>query len=167
MALLQSIRVGQAMSEDVDFISEKANANHLLEIFRQAQESFYFPVINEQGRMTGMVSLQDVKGILHDEGKRLHSKVGDICARNVIMLTPDDTLYTAMNLFDLKGLEEIPVVESLDDPWVVGKLKHKDAHFLYNREMLKRGIMSATRGAAGGPAVPAGAANAAATRGAR
>ena len=66
--------------------------------------------------------------------------MGGICSRNVIKLTPDDNLYDAMQLFDLKGIEEIPVVESHDDPWVLGMLRRRDVIAAYNHEVLKRGI---------------------------
>ncbi len=46
VAIMKSIKVGKAITEDVDFISENANINHLLELFRFAKDSFYFPVIN-------------------------------------------------------------------------------------------------------------------------
>jgi CIC family chloride channel protein len=82
-----------------------------------------------------------VKNILHrDEKERVAYKVGGICNRNIIMLTPDDSLFAAMQLFDIKGIEEIPVVESLDERWVVGMLKRRDALDLYKREVLRRGI---------------------------
>jgi len=139
-AIMRSIRVGKIMSEDVDFISEKANVDQLLAIFSQTKDSFYFPVIDETGRMTGIVSLQDVKTILQDKERRQAARVGDICARKVVALTPDDTLYDAMSLFDSKGIEEIPVVESVDNRWVIGMVKRRDAIAAYNREMLKRGI---------------------------
>ncbi len=139
-AIMKSIRVGKVISEDVDFISEDANVDQLLKIFRYAQDSFYFPVINSTGRMTGIISMQDVKNILHNEEMRLSATVGKICSREVITLTPDDNLYYAMTLFDLKGIEEIPVVESESDPWVLGMLKRRDAIAAYNREVLKKGI---------------------------
>lgn len=138
--VMRSIKVGSIVTEDVDFISEKANVDQLLKIFSMAQDSFYFPVIDETGRMTGIVSLQDVKSILHDRELRLSAKVGNICARKVAALTPDDTLYDAMRLFDSKGIEEIPVVESTDNRWVIGMLKRRDAVAAYNRETVKRGI---------------------------
>jgi CIC family chloride channel protein len=138
-AIMKSLLVGQAVSEDVDFISEKANINQLLAIFRMA-DSFYFPVIDDTGRMTGIISMQDVKMILHDEKRRQKALVGNICSRDVMVLTLDDNLYTAMTLFDLKGIEEIPVVEATDNRWVVGMLKRRDVIALYNREVLKRGI---------------------------
>ncbi len=140
-AIMKSIRVGKAITEDVDFISERANINHLLEIFRMAKDSFYFPVVDDSGRMTGIISMQDVKNILHRaEEERVCYLVGGICSRDVIMLTPDDTLYKAMQLFDVKGIEEIPVVEDLENKWVVGMLKRRDVIAAYNHEVLKKGI---------------------------
>lgn len=140
VAIMKSIRVGKAITEDVDFISETANINHLLQLFRYARDSFYFPVINQKGLMVGVVSMQDVKTILHDEEQRVCFLVGAICTRNVIMLTPDDTLYEAMQLFDVKGIDEIPVVENLEEPWVLGMLRRPDVTAAYNHEILKRGI---------------------------
>lgn len=139
-AVMKSIPVGRILTEDVDFISETANADQLLQIFSMATDSFYFPVIDDTGRMTGIISLQDVKTILHDEKLRCDATVGKVCARDVVFLTPDDNLYTAMCLFDRKGYDEIPVVESADSKWVVGMLKRRDVLYAYNQEVLKRGI---------------------------
>ena len=140
VAILRSIRVGKAISEDVDFISETANINNLLDLFAIAKDSLYFPVVDHEGKMVGVVSMQDVKTILHDEQQRCCHLVGAICSRNVITLTPDHNLFDAMQLFDVKGIEEIPVVESMKERWVVGKLKRKDVISVYNHEVLKRGI---------------------------
>lgn len=140
VAIMKSIKVGKAITEEVDFISENANINHLLELFRFARNSFYFPVVNHKGLMVGVVSMQDVKNILHDEEQRVCYLVGAICSRNVIMLTPDDNLYDAMQLFDIKGIDEIPVVESMEEPWVLGMIRRRDVIAAYNHEVLKRGI---------------------------
>lgn len=140
VAIMKSLKVGSAISDDVDFISEEANIKQLLQIFSMGR-SFYFPVVDNTGKMTGIVSLQDVKNILHrDEKEQIAFKVGGICNRDVSMLTPDDSLFTAMELFDVKGIEEIPVVESLDNRWVVGMLKRRDALDTYHRQILKKGI---------------------------
>ncbi|MDH5297513.1 MAG: chloride channel protein [Desulfobulbaceae bacterium] len=143
-AIMRSIKVGSIITEDVDFISENANVDQLLKIFSITKDSFYFPVIDDSGQMTGIISMQDVKNILHDEELRLCARVGNICERNVITLTPDDDLYTALTLYDVKGIEEIPVVESDADRWVLGMLKRRDVINAYNREVLKRGISERT-----------------------
>jgi CIC family chloride channel protein len=137
---MKSIKVGAVMGEDVDFISEKANINQLLTIFRMAEHSFYFPVIDDSGRMTGIISMQDIKWVIHDEEQRMEALVGNVCSRNVLVLTPDDNLYNAMSLFDMKGIEEIPVVEANDNRWVVGMLRRRDVLARYNREIVNRGI---------------------------
>jgi len=113
----------------------------LLLTFSETKSGFYFPVINETGKMTGIVSMSDVKSIIHREShERSAQTVGAICQRDIIMLTPDDTLYHALQLFDIKGIEEIPVVESLENRWVLGMLKRRSVISAYNREVLKRGI---------------------------
>ena len=143
-AVMKSIKVGRIITEDVDLISENANADQLLQIFSMAKDSFYFPVVDDTGKMTGIVSLQDVKTVLHDRELRRHATVGSVCARNVVFLTPDDNLYTAMTLFDRRGFDEIPVVESIEEKWVVGMLKRRDVIAAYNHEVLKKGISERT-----------------------
>jgi CIC family chloride channel protein len=141
VAIMKSLRVGLAITEDVNFISERANINHLLLTFSETKSGFYFPVIDETGKMTGIVSMTDVKNIIHrDSQERSAQTVGSICQRDIIMLTPDDSLYRAMQLFDIKGIEEIPVVESLDNRWVLGMLKRRSVISAYNREVIKKGI---------------------------
>jgi CIC family chloride channel protein len=49
-----------------------------------------------------------------------------------------------MMLFDVKGIEEIPVVESPDDKWVLGMLKRRDVIAAYNHEVIKKGISEKT-----------------------
>ncbi len=140
-AIMKSLRVGSAMTEDVDYISERANLNQLFEIFRMAKRSFYFPVVDDSGRLTGIVSMQDIKNLIHSEYReRVGQLVGSVCSRDVIFLVHDDTLYTAMKLFDVKGIEEIPVVEDKENKWVVGMLKRRNVIVAYNREVLNRGI---------------------------
>ena len=140
-AVMKSLRVGVALTEDVDYISERANLNQLFEIFRMAKRSFYFPVVDDSGRLTGIVSLQDIKNLIHSDYRdRVGQQVGSICNRDVIYLTHEDTLYTAMKLFDVKGIEEIPVVEDRENKWVVGMLKRRNVLAAYNREVLNRGI---------------------------
>lgn len=141
VSIMKSLKVGLAITENVDFISEHANINQLLLTFSQTKSGFYFPVIDDTGKMTGIVSMSDVKNIIHRESsERSAQTVSTICQRDIIMLTPDDTLYRAMQLFDIKGIEEIPVVESLQNPWVLGMLKRRSVISAYNREVLKKGI---------------------------
>ncbi len=143
-AVMKSIKVGRIITEDVDLISENANADQLLQIFSMAKDSFYFPVVDDSGKMSGIISLQDVKTVLHDLELRRNATVGSVCGRKVVFLTPDDNLYTAMTIFDRRGFDEIPVVESAEEKWVVGMLKRRDVIAAYNQEVIKKGISERT-----------------------
>ena len=70
----------------------------------------------------------------------MEAMVGNVCSRKVLVLTPEDNLHTAMSIFDMKGIEEIPVVEATDNRWVVGMLRRRDVIARYNREIVNRGI---------------------------
>jgi chloride channel protein, CIC family len=140
-AVMKSIKVGRVMTEDVEVINQNANVDQLMDIFSTATGSFYFPVVKDDtGQMIGIVSLTDVKTVLNDEKLRCDSTVGNVCSKNVVFVTPDDNLYKAMTLFDSRGFEKIPVVESADSKWVVGMIKRSDAVYAYNHEVLNRGI---------------------------
>ncbi len=139
-AIMKSIKVGCLLTEDVESIHENANVDQLLQLFSLTKDSFYFPVIDDSGKMTGIISLQDVKTLLHDEKLRCNSTVGAVCARNVVFVTPDDNLYTAMTLIESRGFEEIPVVQAADSKWVLGMIKRRDVSHAYKHEVLKRGI---------------------------
>lgn len=140
-AIMKSLKVGLAMTEDIDFVSERANLNQLFEIFRTADRSFYFPVVDDAGKLTGIVSLQDIKALIHSDYRyRVGQHVSAICNRDVIFLTHYDTLYTAIKLFDVKGIEEIPVVDDLEHKTVIGMVRRRDVINAYNREVLNRGI---------------------------
>ncbi len=143
-AVMKSIKVGRIITEDVDLISENANADQLLQIFSMAKDSFYFPVVDDSGKMSGIISLQDVKTVLHDLELRRNATVGSVCGRKIVFLTPDDNLYTAMTIFDRRGFDEIPVVESAEEKWVVGMLKRRDVIAAYNQEVIKKGISERT-----------------------
>jgi CIC family chloride channel protein len=63
---------------------------------------------------------------------------GDIATEQVITLTPEDNLNTAMEKFSIKDIEEIPVVSIIDPVHLVGMVRRKDVISAYNKEVLKR-----------------------------
>ena len=82
--------------------------------------------MDDSGRMTGIISMQDVKSILHRaEEERVCYLVGGICSRDVITLTPDDSLYKAMQLF--AQVDEVPSIEKSFVSFIQQKLAKEKA----------------------------------------
>jgi CIC family chloride channel protein len=139
--LLQSLHVNEALSRDVDFISEDASISQLLDLFASGDgDNIYVPVIDERGCLTGVIAPSDIKGLLHLDHEKLQSmRVGEHCRRQVVTLSGRDSLYKAMQVFDSQGYEEIPVVDG-DHAWLQGIVKRRAALALYRRKLAHRNL---------------------------
>ncbi len=138
-SVLSTIKVHEVMKKDYMTVKENTDMHSLLEKVVEG-ESFYFPVVDENDLLTGIISLQDIKSVLFDEELKDIIRVKNVVSRKVIVLTPTDNLNTAIEKFSLKDIEEIPVVDSVNDRVVVGMLKRGDVISAYNRELIRRRV---------------------------
>lgn len=66
--------------------------------------------------------------------------MGQIATEDVIVLFTTDDLRIAMERFNIKDIDEMPVVEPDAPKKVVGILRRSDVMDVYNREILKRQV---------------------------
>jgi CIC family chloride channel protein len=136
--VLNSIRVGSVMKKQFATVHEDADIHDLFDKFIEG-ESFYFPVVDDDGLLTGIISLQDIRSVMFEEDLKKIIRVKNVIrTHNVIALTPDDSLNTAIEKFSLKDIGEIPVVNIYNRKKVVGMLKRGDVITAYNKELLRR-----------------------------
>ena len=89
-------------------------------------DSRYFPVVDENDRMTGIFSLTDIRRVMNE------TEIGDlvlakeIATEDVLTVTLDEDLNTALKRFTMKNIDELPVVDSEDPTRVIGILSRKD-----------------------------------------
>jgi len=93
-------------------------------------EGAYYPVIDDEGRMTAIFSVNDIRRILAEDLPPSLVLAGDIAISRVITTTPDESLTEVMRKLSSRGLEEIPVVAD-EDP-------HKVLYMLTRRAVLAR-----------------------------
>jgi CIC family chloride channel protein len=137
--VLASIQVGSVMRRDFQTVHEDT---YIHEFLKQVvdSESLYFPVVDDDGLLTGIISLQDIKSVLFEEDLKELLRVKHVVSRNVLTVTPFDNLNTAVEKFSLKDIEEIPVVNIYNRRQVVGMLRRGDVITAYNKEFLRRKI---------------------------
>lgn len=138
-SVLSTIMVGSVMKKEFTTIHEDTDIHDLLHEVVDG-EHFYFPSVDDEGLLTGIISLQDIRSVLFEEDLKKYIKVKYIASRNVIVVTPNDNLNTAIEKFALKGLGEIPVVDIFNKRKVIGMLKRGDVFTAYNKELLRRKI---------------------------
>lgn len=139
-SVLNSIRVGSVMKKDFSTVHEDTDIHELLEKVVDG-ESFYFPVVDDDGLLKGIISLQDIRSVIFEEDLKKIIRVKNVIrTQNVIVLNPDDSLNTAIEKFALKDIGEIPVVNIYNRRRVVGMLKRGDVITAYNKELLRRRV---------------------------
>lgn len=75
----------------------------------------YYPVVNGDGLMIGIFSVNDIRRILNEDIPPTLVVAGDLATKNVIFATPEELLIEVMKKLTARNLDEIPVVDS-DNP---------------------------------------------------
>ncbi|PLX92911.1 MAG: chloride channel protein [Desulfuromonas sp.] len=138
--LLRSLRVADYMDQEFEQVDERTSLGQLVAL---AQESPYphFVVVNEKGRMVGMLSMRDLKSCLSEMGELCELVVAsEIMTRNVVSITAQQNLETAFELFEGRPISTLPVVADYDAQHVVGVLKKTTLIHAYNQNILKIGV---------------------------
>ncbi len=138
VTLLSSIKVKDVMRRDFIPVRDRVNLKEFLELVINGGGGFYYPVVDSNGDMLGIISLQDMRKVLFEDYIKEVVTVGELATEEVLVLTPEDNLTTAMKHFALMDIEEIPVVAPDNRKKVVGMLRRGDVIAVYNREILRK-----------------------------
>ncbi|WP_438616447.1 chloride channel protein [Oceanidesulfovibrio indonesiensis] len=100
-----------------------------------ATEQHYFPTVDEEGRLSGIFSLNDVRCILFEPQLEELVRVKDIANPNIITTTPLEDLNTVFKKFTVKNIDMIPVVQDDDKTRLLGMLGRREVIAFYNRKV--------------------------------
>jgi CIC family chloride channel protein len=118
-SLLDVVLVTDAMSLAYEPVSPGLSLDELEELARHRRTRSW-PVVDGQGRLVGIVTDTDL--LSRDEADEEMRTVGDLMTTSVVTCRPEDTLAAASQRFGEFDLQVIPVVESDEDPTLVGVL---------------------------------------------
>jgi len=135
--ILRSIRVQDVMSGEVTRIPEHMPFDMILNIATRS-EILYFPVVDGDGKLTGILSFQDLKESIFEEELKKFIVAKDLAYTNVITVTPEDNLDTVMEQFGLRDIDVFPVVSEDDPQELLGMISRRDVISAYNRALLKK-----------------------------
>jgi len=139
VSILNSIRVQDVMSRSVTTIPEEMPFRKILETISYSK-NFYFPVIDSKGDMTSILSFNDIREMIFEEGLEDLVLANDLATRDVYTLKPENNINEAMELFARLDVEQLPVVRSEDAGKVIGMVNRGDVIAAYNREVLVAGF---------------------------
>jgi CIC family chloride channel protein len=140
--VLRSLKVSQVMSTDCVRISLDTPFQEIMDLTVKSPHSDFF-VADKDGHLLGVVSIQDVRKILH-QSEDLDSFVLAYDLLNTIhhYFTPEDTLDIIMKAFSELNIDELPVVNNDVERIFIGTISKNNVIEIYNSEMLKRDTVS-------------------------
>jgi CIC family chloride channel protein len=104
-----------------------------------------FPVVNEQGRLTGILSLLDYRDLAFDQNLSDLVVAKELATPEVVTVTPDDNLYDALGKITVEDFSLLPVVASDDSALLVGVLTRRDIIGAYQKAILKKSVLEGER----------------------
>jgi len=138
--IMKSLLVKDAMTKDVATVSENMHLNKLLKYTFSSKYSS-FPVVDDSGLLSGIVTFQDFKEVVFEEGLGNLVVVKDISIPNVITITENENLDEALKKIGLRNIEQLPVVDKNNSRKIVGILSRRDVFSAYNKALINRSLI--------------------------
>lgn len=139
-ALLTRLSVAECYNRQARVLREDAVLSEMLMAMRESRQTG-FPVVDDDGELRGVIRAADLRDILEDHAAFEHVLVaGDIARDATELLTPDDSLLTALRRMGAGDLALLPVVDSLRGRRVLGVLTRADLFSTYERALTEQSV---------------------------
>ncbi len=136
--VMASIPVREALTDRLLWLPEEMTVEGFLQ--RSAEEQHeWFPVLNQSGELTGVVTAQDVQKAL-DNGD-LQAKVGELATKDLITVTPDNSLHDVLVRFHVRDLGHLPVVDPDNPKKLVGIISRSHVIRAYNQALISKHLL--------------------------
>ncbi|MCL5958393.1 MAG: chloride channel protein [Chloroflexi bacterium] len=127
--VMSSVTVAEAMTREFEVLPKSMPLSEMAERVISAREHA-FPVVDNEGNLWGIVSLQDLQENLENQDKL---RVEDVATTRLLVAYPDETVSEALRRFGSKDVGRLPVVERQDPSKLLGVLRRRDVVAAYVR----------------------------------
>ncbi len=134
--VLQMMKVRDLMHmvQKVETIPQDMPFSEFKQFFCRSKQH-YFPVMDAEGRMVGIFSSTDVRGVLFSEEIEHLVVMKDIATSEVVATTESEDLNTVLQKFTTKNIDSLPVVAEDDMGVLIGMLNRRHVIAFYNRQV--------------------------------
>lgn len=144
LGVLARIPVADAYNRNPQVIHEASNVATILRHLDVASEQVEFPVVDDERRLVGMISLADLGRIAKDQRDLADIILAADVARPAEAVSPTETLLAAMRRMGVRGGASVPVVEPATNA-LLGLLDRGHIVALYERETAGLSLHGADR----------------------
>jgi len=138
--VLKAVPVEEAMNPNVETIPENLTLGRLAEKISKSKYNS-FPVVDDQGYLTGILSYLDYHDVVFDEALENLVVAKELATPKVVTVSQGDTLYTALEKITAKDFSILPVVSPTNPRKLLGVVTRRDIMGAYNKAVLTKSVM--------------------------
>ena len=133
--LLEDMQVHEAMDDrPVTLIPETMPFDILVKLVTNSQEA-HFPVINAEGKLTGILSINDVREFLFEESLAKVVLARDVATPQVVEVFTHESLQSALDKMAGLNVDELPVAHEDNPDKIIGMISKRDIISHYHERM--------------------------------
>jgi CIC family chloride channel protein len=137
--ILKSIHVEEIMSHRVETIPEGCALVTMADIIAKSKFNS-FPVLDADNRLAGILSFNDYSEAIFDDDLKHLIVARDLATSDVVTVSANDNLYTALEKISRKDFTTLPVVSENDSGQLVGIISRRDIIGAYDKAVLKKSL---------------------------
>jgi Kef-type K+ transport system membrane component KefB/CBS domain-containing protein len=119
------VLVEHVMRTHVEVIHEETHLDQILKVIEHSRYNL-FPVVNEIGEFTGMISFQDIRDVLYDGIMKDLVIAKDVANPAGPFIHSKATINEALDLFEVEKIDLLPVIDDQKTKHLIGVLTQRD-----------------------------------------
>ncbi len=140
--VMKSIYVRDVYNQKYESINETDSfldvVNHVI-----SKRDPYFTVLNDENKLTGILSIHDIKSFLFETEELQNLIIAkDIAVKNFEVVNLDDTCFDALEKMRTAGFIALPVVSSDASSKLVGMVWQKDILDAYQKDIERKDMVA-------------------------
>jgi len=136
--LLEGITVAEVMQQDSEVLLASQSIESAM-AWLSVTRHHGVPVVDDRGRLVGILTLADIERAQNgDHPRNGELTVGDICTRELLVATPDESIGAALGRMSPRDIGRLPVVSRDDPNHLIGILRRSDLVRAYDIAITRR-----------------------------
>jgi CIC family chloride channel protein len=132
-AVLTLMRLESVIENDFIPVQASMRLGELVDVFKKSSRNI-FPVINKEGKLVGVLTLDDFKQLLFDTSLHKSISVSDLMLAPPAVVSKDESMDSVMQKFQSTGAWNLPV---LDEEKYIGFISKSKLFNAYRRKLIE------------------------------
>jgi len=137
--VLRSMFVKDVMSTNVETMPQALPLGKMAEKISKSKFNS-FPVLDDQNQLIGILSFKDYSKAIFDEHLKDLVVAKDLASTDLVTVSMDDNLWTALEKISSKDYAVLPVVSAQQPNNLEGVVSRRDIIGAYNKAVLKKSL---------------------------